>query len=638
MIETSRLFARICANIDHRWLEKLGGDLCKYTYVDPHWERNRGEVVAYEQVSLFGLIIVSRRPVSYGGIDADEAATIFIQKALVQGDVKTPFDFMKHNQSLIDDAAGLENKIRRKDILVSESELFDFYRHRLKGCYDIKTLSKIIKQKGNDRFLRMKANDVVRYYPDKKEISLYPDSIAIGDRRFDCSYRFEPGKKEDGVTVTIPSPYASTVSEAWMDWMVPGLFKEKISALIKGLPKRFRKQLVPVANTVEIIADEMPKTQNALVTALGEFIYRRFGVDIPAAAWPDDTLPDYLKMRISITDSKGNEICAGRDTRMLHADVPGSSRTDPGAEIASAKKKWEATGITRWNFPDLPESISIDDRDKTKWLLYPALKANDPRQNSVDLLLFQNRQHAVSSHKQGVCVLFTRYFSKDLKFLKRVLTVPKDMEKLCKYFGGVKRFESMMVERVIGDLFAKNIRTKDAFYAHAESVKSSILPTGQNVLSQCLSILQTYGETRAILFELEKTNAGNSMAKQFLEGLRNDLAKLVPETFVHLYHSDRRACLDRYIKAVAIRAQRALVHFEKDQAKAGELQFFTDSLQQLVETLTDGATEEKRTAVEEYFWLIEEYKVSLFAQELKTAVPVSKKRLTDKLKKIERMR
>jgi ATP-dependent helicase HrpA len=606
--------------------------------MNPHWERSRGDVVASEQVSLFGLIIVPQRPVSYGRINADEASNIFIQSALVQKDVKKKFDFMEHNQSLIDNVTGIEDKIRRRDVLVSESELFEFYRKRLEGCHDIRTLAKMIKQKGGDRFLRMTPDDILRYYPDENEISLYPDSVNIGNQHFDCSYRFEPGKKEDGVTIKIPSSFTSMVPEESLDWMVPGLFKEKISALIKGLPKRFRKQLVPVTNTVNVIINEMPKTQRPLISELGEFIYHRFGIDIPASAWPDDTLADYLKMRISIRDAKGKELCGGRDTRILHQNMTDSPQPGESDEIASAKKKWEVTGITCWDFPDLPESIGIVGKNKAKWLLYPALEVKDPKSKSVNLRLFQHRDNAVSSHKQGVCLLFTLYFSKDLKFLKKALKLPKTMEKLSDYFGGAKRFEDMMYDRVINDLFSKNIRSKDAFYSHAEFAKPLILPAGQDLLNQCRTILDAYGETRTILFELENANADNSTAKQLLRGLGKELTSLVPETFIHLYHHDKRHHLGRYIKAIAIRAQRALVHFEKDQVKAQQVRFFTDSLQKLIETLTDSSTEEKRVLLEDYFWLIEEYKVSLFAQELKTAVPVSEKRLTNKLKKIERMK
>ncbi|MBW1842103.1 MAG: ATP-dependent RNA helicase HrpA, partial [Deltaproteobacteria bacterium] len=305
MIETSRLFARTCANIESEWLEALGKDLCKYTYLHPHWEKKRGEVVASEQVSLFGLIIVPKRPVSYGRIHPDEASDIFIQSALIEGDMKKKFDFMRHNQDLIDEVRGMEDRVRRRDILVSEADLFEFYKKWLKECYDTRTLSKYIKRKGSDCFLRMRQEDVLRYCPEEKELSLYPDKIDIEKQSFDCTYRFKPGKADDGVTIKIPSSFAPMVPSESLEWVVPGLYKEKITALIKGLPKAFRKQLVPVSNMVDVIIREMPKIKSSLKTALGKFIYSRFNIDIHASAWPVDVLPDYLKMRISITDAKG---------------------------------------------------------------------------------------------------------------------------------------------------------------------------------------------------------------------------------------------------------------------------------------------------------------------------------------------
>jgi ATP-dependent helicase HrpA len=195
MVETSRLFARTTATIDNRWLEDLGKLQCKYTYMDPHWEKNRGEVVASEQVSLYGLLIIPKRSVSYGRIDPDHASEFFIRSALVEGDVKHPFSFMKHNQKLIDDIIKMEDKIRRRDILVSDEDMFEFYRQKLDSIYDIRTLRKLLKDKGKDRFLRMGPKDLIRYFPDKEELSLFPDEINQGNTRFEYTYNFEPGKK-----------------------------------------------------------------------------------------------------------------------------------------------------------------------------------------------------------------------------------------------------------------------------------------------------------------------------------------------------------------------------------------------------------------------------------------------------------
>ena len=636
-VETSRLFARTCANIDKTWMEKLGGDLCKRTYLHPHWERKSGQVVAYEQVSLFGLVIVSDRRVPYGPIDPDRATDIFIQNALIDGDLKEKFDFMRHNKTLIDDIKNLEDRIRRRNILASDADLFEFYNKRLNRCFDIRTLKAVIKEKGNDLNLRMTADDITRYDPDEKELSLYPDRLELGHLSIDCAYRFDPGSPDDGVTVSIPIAMADSVPSEPLEWLVPGLYKEKITALIKGLPKTFRKKLVPVSDTVDIVINEMPKTMTSLITALGNFIFNRFGVDIPAAAWPDDILPDHLKMRISITDAKGKELFSGRDPSLLNKQVSNKTLTLDSPEFENAKKIWERDGIIRWDIPDLPESIDLKGTKGAKFPAYPALHKIDEEGTTVNLRLFLNSETALESHREGVASLFVRYFSKDLKFLKKALKLPKDMEKPAEYFGGSACFEKRMIDRIIKTLFFKNIRTKNDFYAHAEAAGRSIVSEGRELLNHSLPVLKAYHETRSALYAFELAYSANPLTLEFLKVLRTELSKLIPENFIELYDSERLFHLVRYIKAIAIRAERGLVDLEKDRAKSDAVMIFTERLNQLLKGLFETASEEKKAAVEAVYWLIEEYKVSVFAQELKTPVPVSIKRLEDKFKEVERM-
>ncbi|MBW2591064.1 MAG: ATP-dependent RNA helicase HrpA, partial [Deltaproteobacteria bacterium] len=398
MVETSRLFARTVANIESSWLEALGGDQCKYTYLSPHWERNRGEVVASEQVSLFGLIIEPGRSVSYGRVNRDEASEIFIRSALVEGDMRWPFDFMKHNKRLVDEIKDMENRLRRKDLLVSDQEIFEFYTERLSEIYDIRTLRKQLKKKGSDKFLQMSREDLLIYSPDKNELSVFPDCIDIGNNSFECLYNFNPGKPDDGITVKIPSSIAPMVSPETVDWLVPGFYKEKIAAMIKGLPKAYRKQLVPVADTVDVIIRHMPKSNNSLITTLGQFIYERFKVDIPASAWAEDVLPDHLKMRISITGPKGEELICSREKEILAQNFPGSVSPDG---FGSYGKEWEKTGITGWDFGNLPEKIDVKVKNKGTWTAYPGLETDSKTAKSVNLRLFYDHDKATESHKKG---------------------------------------------------------------------------------------------------------------------------------------------------------------------------------------------------------------------------------------------
>ena len=632
MVETSRVFARTVANIDNGWLEALGGNLCRRTYLEPHWEKNRGEVVVLEQVSLFGLIIVPGRKISYGKVNPAEASQIFIQSALVNGDVKKPFAFMQHNQRLIDDITDIENRFRRRDLLIDEQLIYEFYQERLAGISDIRTLARFLKEKKTDRFLRMEKDALLEYTPDDEQLDQYPDRLDIGNHRFECSYCFDPGKDDDGVTVKVPSTLAPSVSPESIDRLVPGLYPKKIEVLIKGLPKTYRRKLVPVKNTVDVIIREMSKTQTSLISALGDFIYRRFGLDIPASAWPKESLPDYLKMRVSITAPDGRELRAGRDAGILRQAAAGIEKSD---ELKAAQAKWEKTGITRWDFGDLPEFVSDSGEKTGHWVAYPALE-NSGLDKPVNLRLVGQQDEALAAHPRGVAALYAIHFSKDIKFLKRQLVLPSDEAFLADYFGGAKNLAKQMVDGVIRELFRRNIRSQKAFYSHAESVASKILSTGQELRGSLLPILTTYHEARNQIHKLRQGSRNNSRMVSFLQELTAEL-RLVPETFITIYDKQRRDHLIRYIQAAVIRARRAAVDFEKDQSKSKGIIKFTEDLNQLLNELSPRASDEKRQAVEEYFWMIEEYKVSVFAQELKTAIPISAKRLEQKLRQIQRM-
>jgi ATP-dependent helicase HrpA len=634
MVETSRLFARTVANIESDWLEGLGGDLCHRKFQNPHWERSRGEVVADEQVSLFGLIIISQRPVSYGPISPDEATDIFVRSAIIKADLKKPFAFMKHNQRLIDEIQGIEDRLRRRDVLISEEDLFAFYREKLDHIYTTSMLSKYIKNRGGDRFLRLRKPDLMNYDPDAAELSSFPLSTKMNGQQFEYQYHFGPGEDADGVTIKVPVSLTPAVSEEGFDWLVPGLFREKVEALIKGLPKVYRKKLVPVNETVEIITREIPRQRGSLFSALGEFILQRFGVDIPASAWPIATLPDHLKMRFSVTAPDGKELYSGRDAAVLSQQKMKTSQAD---EFEAYRLKWEKSGIARWDFEDLPEFLSSPKSAKTKWVAYPALAVSGGNTESVSLKLYRQQHKAVRMHKSGVAGLYKIHFARDLKFLKKGLKLPKHLKAAADLFGGPANVEQQMLDRVINDLFCKNIRARELFYAHAAKISPILISHGQKLLGFCLPVLKAYHNLHQELEKLKRANLDNRTLHRFYEDLMRELARLAPESFVNLYDMDRLTHLIRYIKCMEIRAQRAMVDFEKDQAKARDVKTFSDRLDKMIKTLPPNASNDKREALEEFFWMIEEYKISVFAQELKTAIPISRIRLEKKLAQIKRM-
>ncbi|MDY7035773.1 MAG: ATP-dependent RNA helicase HrpA [Thermodesulfobacteriota bacterium] len=631
MVKTSRLFARTAAMVKREWLEALGGDHCRSTYSDPHWEKNRGEVLAFEQVTLYGLLIVSRRPISYGPINPVESHKIFIQSALVQGNVREPLPFLTHNLELIKKITTLEDKVRRRGILVSESAMTDFYTRNLEGVYDIRILKKRIKKRGGDDFLRMREEDLLLSIPDKTELSLYPDVIDIAKARFKTSYKFAPGKEDDGVTIAIPSGLASRIPSELLEWGVPGLFREKVTALIKGLPKRYRKKLVPVSQTVDLFLEEMEQGDQSLLSTLAHFIYHRFGLDIPSSVWSSVEIPEYLKMRVSIIDKKGRELRSGRDINLLKAADLSLTMEEDSAVWKRAQKRWERTGIIAWDFGTLPDSIHLG----IHFFAYPGLESGE--EIGVNIRLFQNHEQALKSHKKGIQTLFSIHFSKDLKFLKRNLTLPKEAASSTAYFGGVKAFESSLYQSLLKSLFWRNIRSRKDFYDYAGDIESVMFEKGKVLRDHALKILSDYNQTRSILYTVEKANRANTATLTLCSQIRKDLDALVSKDFLHIYPVDRLIHIPRYLKAIQIRTERGANDPEKDRKKQIEVEVFIKALGKMIRDLSHHASIKKREAVEGYRWMVEEFKVSLFAQELKTLFPVSEKRLEERRKEIERM-
>jgi len=630
LVETSRLFGRTVATIKSEWLEEIGGNLCRYSYFDPRWSRKRGEVVATEQVSLFGLVIVPGRQVSYGRIDPEEASRIFVQQALIEDELGREFSFLTHNRRLIDTITNMEDKIRRRDILVGENELASFYTVHLKNIYDIRTLQKLIRDRETEDFLKMKEDDIRRYLPE--EIACYPDSISLGTLSIPCTYNFALGMPEDGLTIQVPADVAATISLESADWLVPGLLKEKIVTLIKGLPKKYRKALVPVAQTADTILNEMKREERPLLSTLSAFIYERFGIDIPASVWPQDMLPEYLTARIAVVDPKGNEIFATRNMRDLRTKFKG--RQDESSHLKKTRSTWEKKNLTTWDFGELPDHIDIPAQGGFPHRLFPALVAGE---GFADLTLFKVRQDADKAHPKGVAALYTAYFRKELDYLKKSISLKGPLKTWANYFGGAQRIENAVYDKVIHILFERPVRSQVVFMQHAAEMKPQILMTGQTILSEIEPIMAAYHEVRSTLHGLEQSHRHGKLILAFIRALRDDLNRLMPDNFLEIYEGNRLPHLPRYMKALAIRSNRGIIHLEKDRAKAEDFRPFAERRTHFLDEIHVGMSQEKRQAVDEFYWMVEEFKVSVFAQELKTAFPISRKRLERKIKEIERM-
>jgi ATP-dependent helicase HrpA len=625
MVRTSRLFARTAARIDPAWLEDLGGELCRPSYSNEHWDRDRGEVVALERVTLYGLEIVSKRRVSYGRINPKQACKIFIRSALINGELNDPPEFLQHNLDLVKRLTNIEEKMRRRGYLFGPDVLAEFYSQRLPPISDERSLRKYIQDRGGDNFLRMGEKDILQLYPDDKALAAFPDHFEVGEQMFPLSYRFSPGDPDDGATLRIPISSVANIPGEALEWGVPGHFEEKISALVKGLPKRYRKLLVPVSETVAIIRKELKYQEDSLYTTLSDFVRRRFNVDIPASAWAQADIPIHLKMRIAVMGPDGNEIDASRTLETLKEKRWTSDTASASEHWTEARRRWEREGLTTWDFDRLPETVSVGPFVNA----YPALV---PREEGPDIRLFATENQARQTHPKGVRSLFYLRFKKDLDFIRHYLILPEDLQLHVLYFGGKETVEKSLMEALQKEVLEKDIRSKIEFTTYADDMTHTLFEKSHALTDAVFQIIRAYQKVRTVHKSALKDPRGSISIKNMCAEVAQELEKLIPKDFILAYSLDRHVHIPRYLEALKLRLERGRYDPAKDQVKAERVSPFARALECLQEKFAGNPSPEIRAALDEFRWMLEELKVSVFAPELKTAYPVSAKRLTAKLK------
>ncbi len=625
MVRTSRLFARTAARIEPAWLEDLGGDLCRYSYSNERWDKDRGEVIASERVTLYGLEIVNGRRVSYGRIHSEKAHEIFIRSALVEGSLNNPPDFLQYNLDLVERLANIEEKLRRRGYLFGTEVLTAFYSQRLPGIYDERSLRKYIKDRGNEDFLKMGEEDILKLFPDDKNLSAFPDHIEVGEQMFPVAYRFSPGDADDGATLRIPLSSVAILPGEALEWGVPGHLKEKITALAKGLPKRYRKLLVPVSEKVEIILKELKYQEDSLYKTLSDFVRSRFNVDIPTSAWAQADIPAHLRMRVAVMGAEGKEIDASRDLESLKKKKWPSEGSPTSKQWTEARKRWEREGLTEWDFDSLLETISVGPFVNA----YPALT---PREGGVDIRLFPTKYQARQTHPKGVRALLHLQFKKDLNFIRRYLVLPEDLQMLALYLGGKEAVEKALMEALQKEVLEKSIRSEVEFFSYTENLTRLLFEKSHALSEAVRQILRAYHTVRTVHKNTEKNMRDNKLVKILCDEIEKELNALVPKDFLLIYSLERLIHIPRYLEALQIRLERGRYDLAKDRTKAESVSPFAKALESVQEKSAADSSLERKAEADEFRWMVEEFKVSVFAPELKTAYPISAKRLIAKLK------
>ncbi|MDA8164160.1 MAG: ATP-dependent RNA helicase HrpA, partial [Desulfobacteraceae bacterium] len=449
LVETSNLYARTVAAIKPEWLEPLAGDLCRYSHSSPHWEKSRGQVVALEKVTLFGLVIAANRRVNFGRIAPAEARRIFIQSALLEGEVRGRYPFLDRNRELVARLEGLEDRVRQRDILVDDQTLFQFYDERLPAdVHDEAGLTRLLRRGGGDSLL-MREEDLLRRAPGAEQLGQFPEQLALGEFSVPLSYKFQPGGEEDGVGVTLPVSLLSRVAPETFEWLVPGLLPEKIVFLLKGLPKNLRKRLVPIPQTAETLLRELVPGQGSLYGQLERLIAERYGIEVHRSHWPLADLPPHLKMRFSLTDHQGKVLAASRELADLAQVRPPAAG---GGLHPALKKKWERQGIATWDFAGLPERITIEgENGQFNGFAFPGLAVEGT--DTVDIRLFATEAESRQATREGLLVLYRNVFPKPFKAARKDFALEQTDWALYEGIGGHEEVNRRLLAAILHHIF-----------------------------------------------------------------------------------------------------------------------------------------------------------------------------------------
>jgi ATP-dependent helicase HrpA len=425
MVETSRLYARTVAEIKPEWIEPLAGELCRSSYSEPHWEKGRGQVVAFAKISLFGLVIVERRKVNYGLIKPEESRQIFIQSALIEGELKGEYPFLAANTALVAQLQDLEDRLRQRSIMVDDQDLIRFYDERLgPEVRDQRSLNQWLKNPGAQALLTMTADDIRRQLPEAAALEPFPLSLETEAGGLELSYRFAPGEEDDGVTARIPLNLAQHLRAELFEWLVPGLLAEKVMFLLKGLPKSLRKQLVPIPQTAAEIVRDLPFGRGSLYRAMEQVIADSFKLRIAARDWPLADLPPHLRFRFSLLDGQGNVVSVTRDFTALKSGAMGQTEVFSPGNLAALKEQWEQKHITPAQFGQTPPSLPVPGGDGSlQGYVYPGLSYD--AQEGVGQRLFLKENEARQNTREALFRLYANGFATQIKSLRKELAIPR---------------------------------------------------------------------------------------------------------------------------------------------------------------------------------------------------------------------
>ncbi|WP_019626027.1 ATP-dependent RNA helicase HrpA [Thioalkalivibrio sp. ALJT] len=612
--ETTRVYARDNARIEPDWILAVAPHLLKHHIFEPHFQRRSGRVGAFDRITLYGLVVAPKKPVDFARHDPAEARRILIREGLVGGELRTRSKGVQANREAVAEIAEQEARGRRRDLLVEEDRLFDFYDARLPtettDGTSFETWARKTEKRDPDA-LRIDRAELLNEPDTTLPQGAYPDHLELEGLRLPLAYRFEPGQPDDGVTVTIPIAALNAVPDWLGDWLVPGLLEERVTALLKSLPKSLRRQFVPAPDFAQAALARIEHRQGPLIPALAEALRAMTGTETPLEAWRPENLEPHLVMRFRILDPEGNEQASGRDLAALKRRLGDSAEAHFDA---SRPDEITREGITEWDFGALPESVEFDHQG-AQLRAFPILV---DRGDAVSLELEPDPARAARAHRAGLRRLFLLGARKTARDLRRQLP---EIERACLNYstlGSCEVLRDQILEAAADRVFLAEPwpRDAEAFGERLEARLPEFSPTVMELSRLAAEILRHWHDLR--------TRLQGDLPLSWIEAardIRGQLEALVPADFLLRTPHDTLPELPRYLQAIDKRLERLTQAPDKDRARRVAVEPLWQQAQELIARAPD------HPDVLAFRYRIEEFRVSQFAQELGTREKVSPKRL-----------
>ncbi len=627
LVETTRLYARTVARIEPEWVEGLADHLLKRSYAEPHWEKRSAQVTAIEQVTLYGLPVIAGRRVNYGPLDPALARDLFIRHALVEGEFHCKAPFFQHNRQLLAELEELEVRARR-DLWADEETVYRFYDQRIpEGIYSGPTFETWRKraERENPRLLFLDRAALLAEAGSAADGERFPDHLDLDGLKLPLSYRFTPGTEDDGVTLTVPLAAVNQVDPKQLDWLVPGLRAERMAALLKSLPKALRRHFVPVPNYVQALLEVMEPAGPALSEAMAERLHRMTGVRISEEDWNPDAVPMHLRMRFQVVDADGKALAVGRDWVVIQAQLRGEART---SFAALPTPEFEREQLRDWDFGELPETVNFV-RNGIQLRGYPALVAE--ADGTLALRVLDSPVRAEAATRAGLRRLLGWRLGPAFKQLARDLP---HFQRMTLHYVGLGTQETLredLLNAILDHAFLSDgplPRDSAAFEALLERGKSRLAAVRMEICDTAAAVLAAYHEVRRALTD-ESPVWAEAMAD-----IREQLARLIYPGFLSRTPPEWLPHLPRYLRAIALRLQKLRQMPDRDRQRCGDIIRLWEHCKRQMER---NAREERHDPeLIRFRWLLEELRVSQFAQELKTLAPVSVKRLEEQWERVRR--